>query len=126
MSQLIACDPHSTNYQIQYLPDGTEVKIVGFSKVFFADGEQAYQMQYVTELPIDDRQLVFVEAEQIWQVFKINVEEAGYSTGMVMASEPRPPGAVATYELQVFGWRKNDQGDWERVLTNADLDSEAN
>ena len=59
--------------------------------------------------------LILSEIEDIWKVFKIDVEKSGLKSGLISACE-MPHGFISSTRAFTFGYDKNERGDW--VLTN--------
>jgi len=115
-----ACGPQGPNYELRTLPDGSHIKLVGISKAFFPKGEKALLLTYVTDIPLDDRAQLTREVDRIWQFFRATVESAGYTTGMIMANEPRPEGIIATYGTAAFVWQQDSDGSWRKITSEND------
>jgi hypothetical protein len=74
-------------YTIQRLPSGKAVKVIGVMKMHFSKGEPALMLTYQTDLRIDDAAALRQEVEEIWPVFRVNVEQAQLGGAVISARE---------------------------------------
>ena len=102
-------------YQIQQLPSGKPVKVLGMTKMFFSHGDPALILKYQTDLPIDDVPALTKEADEIWSSFRVNVESAGLSAGMISANTPPKGFILTTSKSYNFVYKKSADGQWSRA-----------
>jgi len=81
--------------------------------MFFTKGDPALMLKYQTDLSLDDKQALRMEAEDIWKEFRLNVEQAGLKNAIISAHET-PKGLIIKKSRGVnFVVNKNDSGVWE-------------
>ena len=111
---LAGCGSIDNNYTVQRLLSGREVKIIGIGKVFFSKGDPALMLKYRTDLRLDDREQVRKEVEEIWQVFRVDVERAGMKAAIISVQEPgKQMLIVSTSKSYNFVIQKSEAGTWE-------------
>jgi hypothetical protein len=99
-------------YTIQKLPSGREIKVVGITKISFTKGDPALMLSYQTDLPINDLLALRKEAEEIWPVFRINVEQAQLK-GAIISARQAPSGIfIKTSRLYNFTIVKHEDDSW--------------
>lgn len=110
---LSGCNP-GPQYQVQRLPSGKELKVLGVGKMFFSGGPPALMLKYRTDLDLDDRSALEREVDEIWQHFRIDVERAGL-TSAIISAEDAPKGFIVTSNRSFnFVYRKSADGAWRR------------
>jgi hypothetical protein len=77
----------ASTYTLQTLPSGRKIKILGIGKMFFSKDEPALMLKYQTDNDIDKIDLIRQEAEEIWPIFRVNVENFGLSNAIISAIE---------------------------------------
>lgn len=99
------------------LPTGKRFKVFSIETVTFPNGDPpALQLGYITDLSIKDKAALEKEATKVWGAFRLRVEKAGKETGIITARERVPIDKVKDIYLNyTFGWRKDAQGDWQRI-----------
>ena len=112
-----ACGQSTNNFQTHTLPSGKQVKVVGVGKIFFSNDKPALMLTYQTDLSIDDKQALSNEADEIWDTFRIDVDKAGLSTGIVSANEQKKGFIVTTSRGFNFVYKKSPDGQWARTKT---------
>ncbi len=108
------CSPGSS-YTIQKLPSGKELKVVSVGPVFFTDDETALMLRYQTDISIDDVAPLQLEAQEIWPVFRLDVERAGKNIGILQAQGPKEQvfgPLVTTNRNYSFIWTRESTGAW--------------
>jgi hypothetical protein len=50
------------------------VKVIDVSKMFFSHGDPALMLKYRTELRLQGQAQLRKEVEEVWQVFRVDVE----------------------------------------------------
>jgi len=111
-----ACGQNTGNGQVHTLPSGRQIMVLGVGKMFFTkDNQTALMLKYQTHLSLDDKPALEKEADEIWSSFRINVEQAGLSTGIVSANE-KPAGFIVTHSRGFnFVYTKSANGQWSRL-----------
>ena len=72
----------------------------------------AVELQYETELKVSDLAALRKEADEVWEVFRPDVEKASEKSAIVSAVEKRPPGVVTRSEGYNFVFEKRADGAW--------------
>jgi hypothetical protein len=95
------------------LKSGKEVKVLKVGPVYGAGMKKlAVELQYETELKVSDHAALRKEADEVWEVFRPDVERASEKTAIVSAVEKRPPGIVTRSEGYNFVLEKRADGTW--------------
>ena len=111
---LASCNAAPPPHSVYQLPSGRQVKVIGMGKMFFSKGEPALMLKYQTDLPTQDVPQLRREAEEIWQVFRIDVEREGLKAAIISANEaPRRFLLVSSSKGHNFVIQKTDGGKWE-------------
>ena len=111
---LSGCSP-GPSYTIQKLPSGKELRIVSVGPVFFTDDESALMLKYQTDINIDDVTSLQLEAQEIWPLFKLDVEGAGKNIGILQAQAPKEQvfgPLITTARHYSFVWTRESTGEW--------------
>ncbi len=107
------CTQSGPRYQIHKLPSGKEVRILGMYKMFFSNDDPALMLKYETDIQLSDAAALQKEVEEIWDVFQVDVEKAGLSTGILQASTPQTGSFIKVSRSRNFVVQKNLKGIWE-------------
>jgi hypothetical protein len=111
---LAGCGTADTSYTVHRLPSGREVKVLGVSKMFFSKGDPALMLKYRTDLRLEDRALLRKEVEEVWQAFRVDVEQAGLKAAIISVHEPpKRLLIVSTNKSYNFVIQKSAEGAWE-------------
>jgi hypothetical protein len=106
----VACSgepPHT----VHTLPSGKQFKVLGMAKMAFPQGPPALMLRYLTEIDIQDRVALRREADEIWPVFRVDVEKANLSDAILSAN--RLKGSIInTGSSYNFVFKKNAAGAW--------------
>jgi hypothetical protein len=94
------------------LPSGKQIKVNSVGKMDFTDGGSALVMNYETEIPIKDKERLRKEADEIWSVFRKDVEKAELKAAAIRATHYEGSGAVRDGEGYGFVYVKGDDGKW--------------
>jgi hypothetical protein len=95
------------------LKSGKEVKVVKAGPVYGPGMKKlAVELQYETELKVSDHAALRKEADEVWEVFRPDVDRAGEKTAIVSAVERRPPTIVTRSEGYNFVFEKRADGTW--------------
>lgn len=95
------------------LKSGKEVKVVKVGPVYGQGMKKlAVELQYETELKVSDLGALRKEADEVWDVFRPDVEKASEKTAIVSAVEKSPPGIVTRSEGYNFVFEKRADGTW--------------
>jgi len=95
------------------LKSGKEVRVVKVGPVYGQGMKKlAVELQYETELKVSDIATLRKEADQVWDVFRPDVEKANEKAAIVSAVEKRPPGVITKSEGYNFVFEKRPDGTW--------------
>jgi len=123
---VISCSS-SPQYTVQKLPSGKEIKILSMGKMHFTKDTPALTLKYQTDISIDNVNLLRKEAEEIWPMFRINVEKSGLSNAIVMATSPpiKKAPILSTTRSYNFVATKRENGTWDLNSWKRNYDKEA-
>src|SRR5436190_11174999 len=76
------------------LPSGKQIKVVGIVPMHFANGSDALVLNCETDISIDDKTALRKQADEIWSIFRKNVEEAKMTNGVIRVTHPEGSGFV--------------------------------
>lgn len=109
-----ACGPEARKTTEQKLPSGKTMKVIGIGTMHFGEGEPALTLQYETGSDIEDIDALRREAEEIWPVFRVNVEKDGKSNALITASAAPERTGLFSYETRNFNFviTKRPDGTW--------------
>jgi hypothetical protein len=111
---LTGCGSADTGYTVHRLPSGREVKVLGVSKMFFSKGDPALMLKYRTDLRLEDQEQLRKEVEEVWQAFRVDVEQAGLKAAIISVHEPpKRVLIVSTNKSFNFVIQKSAAGNWE-------------
>jgi len=111
---LSGCGSTDAGYTVHKLPSGREVKAIGITQMFFTKGDPALMLKYQTALRLEDRDQLRKEVEEVWQVFRVDVERAGLKAAVISVQEtPKRVLIVSTSKGYNFVVKKSDAGIWE-------------
>ena len=111
---LTGCGSSDSGYTVHRLPSGREVKVLGVSKMFFSKGDPALMLKYRTDLRLEDQEQLRKEVEEVWQAFRVDVEQAGLKAAIISVHEPPTRVLiVSTNKSFNFVIQKSAAGNWE-------------
>jgi len=71
-------------------------------------------LKYQTALRLEDRDQLRKEVEEVWQVFRVDVERAGLKAAVISVQEtPKRVLIVSTSKGYNFVVKKSEAGTWE-------------
>ena len=95
------------------LKSGKEVRVVKVGPVYGQGMKKlAVELQYETELKVSDLAALRKEADEVWEVFRPDVEKASEKVAIVSAVEKRPPGMFTKSEGYNFVFERRSDGTW--------------
>jgi hypothetical protein len=97
------------------LPSGKQVKVLGVGKVMFSNDAPALMLKYETDIPIDDKERLSQEADEIWKSFRDDVEKAQLTSAILSANEPSKGLVVTTSRGFNFVYKRGADGTWSRL-----------
>ena len=101
-----------------FLPSGKLMRVLSVSRLNIAHQGTALVLTYQTDLNLSDLSALRKEIDEIWPVFKGDVEKARSTTAIISAKEV-PQGVVLNSAgAHYFMFRKSD-GEWRLVSDTA-------
>lgn len=103
---------NAQNSQTYKLPSGKQIKVNGVGKMNFPNGDSALVMNYETDIPIENKEALRKEVDEIWSVFQKDVEKAEVKAGVIRATHYEGSGLVRNGKGYGFVYVKGDDGKW--------------
>lgn len=99
-------------YKLVNLPSGKIIKVMGIGKMFFTKDDPALMLKYETDNSIDNKDLLRLEVEEIWPLFKSDVEHAKLTIAIISAHEPSKGTFIKTRRSFNFVFKRMEDGKW--------------
>ena len=99
------------------LPSGKEINVTSIIRMDFPNSEPGLVMSYLTDISIDDKVALRKEVDEIWSLFKKDVEDAGLRTGIIRATHMEGT-FVKSGKGYGFVFQKRDDGKWHCLEDN--------
>jgi hypothetical protein len=104
--------------QIASLPSGKKIKILSITRMQYSDSPPGLVLKYQTDLKTTDLISLRKEVDEIWPIFKIDVEKARVTNAIITATEaPTGSGLITHTKMKSFlydkvngKWQLNDKG----------------
>jgi hypothetical protein len=80
ISFFVACTS-TPNYRTFTLPSGKAIRIMSMMQVNFSQSAPALMLRYETDLKVSDKTALRAEVNEIWPVFRNDVERAKLANG---------------------------------------------
>ena len=106
----IACSSQAQNFKAFKLPSGKEIKITGMVKMDFPNSDPALVLNYLTDIPIDNKVELRKEIDEVWSVFRVDVEKAKLNAGVIRATHMEGSGFVKSGKGYGYVFVKSDDG----------------
>ncbi|HZR18472.1 MAG TPA: hypothetical protein VFE51_14360 [Verrucomicrobiae bacterium] len=84
----------------------------GVHKMDFPNGDSALVLEYETSVPISSTAALRKEVDWIWEAFRLDVENAKLTNGVIRATHPEGTGLVTQSKGYGFVFTKRDDGKW--------------
>ena len=98
------------------LPSGSEITITGMNGLNFENGETGLVLNYQTAIPIENLEELKKEVEEVWTIFRVDVEKAKTTVGVIRATHMEDGGLIVkSGKGYGFVFRKNGDGKWTRI-----------
>jgi hypothetical protein len=94
------------------LPSGKQIRITGEGPVHFSSGTDAMILNCETDISIDDMPNLRKEIEEIWSIFRKDVEKAGMTSGVIRVTHTEGSGLVTHSKGFGFVFEKRADGLW--------------
>jgi hypothetical protein len=108
----VACHSVGQNYKAFKLPSGKEIKLTSMGRMDFPNGPPALVLNYQTDISIDDKTALRAEVDEIWSVFRNDVENAHLTAGSIRATHIEGSGLVTSGKGYGFVFAKREDGKW--------------
>lgn len=96
------------------LPSGKVIKVLGIGKIYLAQSKRwVLNLDYETNISIDELTLLRQEVEEIWPVFIKDVERTDLKLASINANEPRRGFIIKENRSYRFVWEKAPDGNWK-------------
>ena len=105
-----ACTSQAQNYKPYKLPSGKEIKLTGMVKMNFPNSDPALVLNYLTDIPIEDKGALRKEIDEVWSVFRIDVENAKLKAGVIRVTHMEGSGFVKSGKGYGYVFVKRDDG----------------
>jgi len=73
---------------------------------------KALMLKYETDKNLGDKQALAKEADDIWDLFRIDVERAGFNSAIISANGKQSGGPIQTNQSYNFVFEKDAQAQW--------------
>jgi len=108
----VACATQAQNFKPVKLPSGKEIKVTGMVKMNFPNSDPALVLNYLTDIPIEDRAALRKEIDEVWSVFQVDVEKAKLNAGVIRVTHMEGSGLVKSGKGYGYVFVKRDDGQW--------------
>jgi len=108
----------STSAEFRTLPSGKRIEFLSLVHLTSGAGEKALMLKYRTEIPIENIAALEREADEIWAVFRFDVERTGLTIGILSANEPETSllgSYVTANKSHQFGYQRSPGGAWVKM-----------
>ena len=106
----IACSSQAQNFKAFKLPSGKEIKITGMVKMNFPNSDPALVLNYLTDIPVENRLELRKEIDEVWSVFQKDVENAKLNAGVIRVTHMEGSGFVKSGKGYGYIFVKRDDG----------------
>lgn len=95
--------------------------------MYLTEDSPALMLKYQTDVSIDDVDSLRKEVEEIWPMFRVNLEESEFSNAIIAATSPPETTRLifSTSRSHNFVSSKKENGTWDFKSWNRDYDNEA-
>lgn len=115
---VVACS-QGPEYTTQKLPNGKELKIISIGKMYSStEGQDDFLLlRYESDFDISDKQSIKKEIDEIWPVFRVNVEKENFGAAVIQASNTVKTSFMST-SAKNYGvvYEKGDDGVWKSKM----------
>ena len=111
----VACQPRIQPGREIALPSGKKVTAMAVNRVNLANNVVALRLRYLTNLSLFDSAGLREEVEEIWPLFKPDVEREGYVDAVIIAGDAPRGGFPKTVNGVDFVYKRSADGTWQFV-----------
>jgi len=94
------------------LPSGKKVRVIAVGRINFSNDSPALMLKYQTDLKVSDVVALRKEVDEIWTIFRKDVEQAGLTNAIISANEVPQGIIVKTAKAYNFVFTKSSDGTW--------------
>jgi len=94
------------------LPSGKQINVVGVVPMHFTNGSDALVLNCQTDISIDDKTALRKGVDEIWNIFRKNVEDAKMTNGVIRITHPEDGGLITHSKGYGFVFEKRADGQW--------------
>jgi hypothetical protein len=109
---LVGCTASGPNYKTFTLPSGKQVRVMSIGQINFSQSAPALMLTYQTDLKVADKAALRSEADEIWSVFRNDVESANLNAAIISANEIPHGFIVKRGNSYNFVYQKRADGTW--------------
>ena len=95
-----------------HLPDGTIINIEGRALLQLTNGDRFLQLKYQTSIPIENKEELRAQAEEIWKLFEPEVEAAEYNRASLLAANKPTVYGISTRNVYIYYLYRQVNGSW--------------
>jgi tetratricopeptide (TPR) repeat protein len=109
------CLPASaaSTFKLTRLPSGKQIKLLGVGTVLSSsDKKKSLMLQYETDKNMNDKQGLAQEADDIWDLFKIDIEQSGLNSAIISVNSEPTGWPVKFNRTYNFVLEKDTHGEW--------------
>lgn len=100
------------------LPSGRTIVVLAEGPMNFSQGPAALMLRYQTTLKVSNKKSLRKEVDEIWSLFKVDVEKGQFRSAIVSAVEKPTGRFVQQSSGYNFVFEKQSNGEW-RCLKDA-------
>ena len=82
------------------------------NKMAFQNGDTALVLNYETDIPIEEKDTLRKEVDEVWSVFQKDVEAANLKIGIIRATHLEGSGFYRNGKGYGFSFVKREDGQW--------------
>jgi hypothetical protein len=94
------------------LPSGKQIRILSVIPAYFPKGPPTLIMNCETDIRIEDKAALRKEVDEIWEIFRNDVESAHMTMAAIRISHNEVPGFITAGEGYGFVYEKRADGKW--------------
>ena len=102
--------------KIVELENSKKVKLLSMGPFYFKNGDPpALVLKYETEIELSEQEALKLEVNEIWKIFKHDVEKSGFTTGAIRAQRPLKGNIIRKGQGYGFVFLKQQDGTWQMM-----------
>ena len=108
----LGCNAGPRQLQTIQLPSGDRVGVLSEMTMHFSNESPALMLKYQTQLHVSDRAATRREADELWTIFKPEVEKGNFDSAILSANEVPTGTFIQNSNTYNFVYRKQGDGTW--------------